>query len=52
MKKEEKNMEDYKMVRGPRPWEAPSEEFMKQQEELKERNKIRRVKTPRELGLM
>ena len=48
---EEKNMEDYKMVRGPRPWEEPSEDFMKQREELAERNKIKNIKNPRQLGL-
>ena len=52
MKKEEKNMEDYKMVRGPRPWEQPTEEFMKQREELDERNKKKNIRTPRQLGLM
>lgn len=51
MKKEEKNMEDYKMVRGPRPWEEPSEDFMKQREELAERNKVKNIKNPRQLGL-
>ena len=48
--KEENKSDDYQMIRGPRPWEEPSPELKKQQEELAERGK--KFKSPRELGLM
>jgi len=51
MKKEGSKLDDYQMIRGPRPWEQPSEEFMKQREELEKRNKVKNIKNPRELGL-
>merc|ERR1712150_59332 len=42
---------DYKMVRGPRPWEEPNSDFMKQIEELEEKNKGKKFKSPRALGM-
>lgn len=51
MKKEGSKLDDYQMIRGPRPWEEPSEEFKKQREELDERNKVTRIKSLGELGL-
>jgi len=39
------------MVRGPRPWEEPNSDFMKQIEELEEKNKGKKFKSPRALGM-
>ena len=53
MKKHEAELDDYKMVRGPRPWEQPSDEFLEQQKMLEEKNKhIKgRFASPRAKGI-
>lgn len=53
MKKHEAELDDYKMIRGPRPWEQPSDEFLEQQKWLEEKNKDKKGKfaSPRAKGI-
>ncbi len=46
-------VDDYQIVRGPRPWEEPSEEYKKQLEELKKKrpSKPRPEKSAASYGL-
>lgn len=53
MKKHGDELDDYEMVRGPRPWETPSEQFLEQQKWLEEKNKDIKGKfaSPRAKGI-